>query len=272
MSTSIPIGQPPAGKAGPAEPPRFRERRKRRRRVHPTVRSAIMLGTLAVLMLVAQFVYHNYRTAPRDARAITERELRLSVLQPDERVLQTVSVFRRSPLDYYRATRGVLVLTNKRLVYLGLVPRDLVASPDAPAAFEQREFPVDTLHQVTKGRAIFWTVPALAIKTPTGRVKLAIPSDMRDAADALHAQLATRYAAVRAEGRRQTAARASTEEARRRAEVEAREAKYHQVQRGEALVTIARRYNVTPEYLQQLNGLPNANIRVGQRLMVKPKT
>lgn len=239
--------------------------------MHPTIRSAILLGVLVLAVMIAQFTYHNYRTTPRDARAITERELRLSVLQPGERPLHTVSVLRRSPLDYYRATRGLLVLTDKRLLYLGLMPRDLVASPDAPAAFEQREFPLDTLHEVRPGRAIFFTVPGIVIRKPGPDVRLAVPSDQRDEAAALVSVLGQRYAATRAAAQGQESERERVEAARKAAEAKARAAVYHDVQRGEALASIARRYQVTPEYLQQINNLPNANIRVGQRLLIKPK-
>lgn len=238
--------------------------------MHPTIKSAIWLGVLVLVVMIAQFLYHNYRTTPRDARAITERELRLGVLEPGERPVHIVSVLRRSPLDYYRATRGLLVLTDRRLVYLGLMPRDLVASPDAPAAFEQREFPLDTLHEVRKGRAIFFTVPGLVIRTPGPDVRLAVPADQRDEAETLRKALETRYAAARADAQRQLSERARVEASRKQAEAAARQAIYHDVQRGEALASIARKYQTTPEYLQQINNLPNANIRVGQRLLIKP--
>jgi LysM repeat protein len=44
------------------------------------------------------------------------------------------------------------------------------------------------------------------------------------------------------------------------------------VSRGDALELIARQYNVTIEQLQQWNALPSPSIRVGQRLLVKPRT
>src|SRR6185437_1926879 len=50
--------------------------------------------------------------------AIAERELQLNTLQPGERVLRMVSVFKRPAINYFRATRGLLVLTNRRLLYL----------------------------------------------------------------------------------------------------------------------------------------------------------
>jgi hypothetical protein len=41
-----------------------------------------------------------------------ERELRLTVLRPTERVAASVSVWQRPLIDYFRATRGILVVTD----------------------------------------------------------------------------------------------------------------------------------------------------------------
>jgi hypothetical protein len=55
---------------------------------------------------------HAYRADPRDARVFAERELRLTVLRPNERVVASVSVWQRPLIDYFRATRGILVVTD----------------------------------------------------------------------------------------------------------------------------------------------------------------
>ena len=91
------------------------------------------------------------RTDPRDSRAIAEREFQVNSIQPGERVHRQVSVFKRPAIDYFRATRGLLVLTDRRLLYLGLEPRDLLAAPDLPPTFEERDFPLDTSVRVTSG-------------------------------------------------------------------------------------------------------------------------
>jgi hypothetical protein len=93
--------------------------------------AAAALGAALVIVL-AQVAIYTQRSEPRDARAIVERELRMNTLQPGERVVRTVNVFRRAGTDYFRRTRGMLVLTDRRLIYLGAPPRDVTGASDAP--------------------------------------------------------------------------------------------------------------------------------------------
>src|SRR4029077_8025548 len=105
-------------------------------------RYALIFGAVLVIAVIAQLIVHSARTDPRDTRTIAERELELNTLQPGERVVRSVSVFKRPAINYFRATRGLLVLTNRRLLYLGLEPRDLLAAPDLPPTFEERSFAI----------------------------------------------------------------------------------------------------------------------------------
>ena len=47
---------------------------------------------------------------------------------------------------------------------------------------------------------------------------------------------------------------------------------YHLVQRGDALELLAEQYNVTVEQLHAWNELLTPRIKVGQSLLVKPRT
>jgi LysM repeat protein len=45
---------------------------------------------------------------------------------------------------------------------------------------------------------------------------------------------------------------------------------YYTVRRGDALFSIARKFETTPEQLQQWNQLQGDKVRIGERLLVKP--
>jgi hypothetical protein len=231
-----------------------------------------MLGfaALIALAIVAQLVVHMIRTDPRDSRAIAERELRLNTLQPGERVLRMVSVFKRPAIDYFRATRGLLVLTNQRLLYLGLEPRDLLAAPDLPPTFEQRDFPIDTLVHVSTGRTFFGIAKAIVISTPTETLKLGVPSAAWPQANLIVMGMSVRHDRAVALSSQQRAMLARAEAQRRAAEAARRKAKFYTVKRGDALGSIATIWNTTPDKLQTWNRLPTNKIRVGQVLLVRP--
>lgn len=230
----------------------------------------LVFAALVVLAIVVQLIVHMARTDPRDSRAIAERELRLNTLQPGESVIRMVSVFKRPAIDYFRATRGLVVLTNQRLLYLGLEPRDLLAAPDLPPTFEQRDFAIDTLVQVSAGRTFFGIAKAIVISTPNERLKLGVPSSAWPQADLIIVGMSVRHDRAVAQSAQQRALLAKAEAQRRDAEAVRRKAKFYTVKRGDALGSIATIWNTTPEKLQAWNHLPTNKIRVGQVLMVRP--
>lgn len=245
--------------------------KRRRRRMRPGVRYTLLGAGVLALALFLQFAVHTYRTEPRDARSIAERELRLNTLGDGERVIRMVSVFKRPWIDYFRATRGVLVLTNRRLLFLGLEPRDLLASGDGPPTFEERDFPVDTLVQLRPGRTFFGIAKAVVVDTPEGNYRFGVPSEAWGKASLLLHAIQARHERLYAEGVGEAKRRKALEVERRLAAQEAQKAKYYSVRPGDALSTIATRWNTTPDRLRQLNDLANNKIRVGQRLLVKPQ-
>lgn len=149
--------------------------RSRFKRMSPAAKYAAVLISVAMLLIVVQIVLHSMRTEPRDSRMIADRELTVNVVEPGENVLQVVSVVRRMPVDYFRATRGVLALTNKRIVFLGLRPRDMLAPSDAPPSFEQQDFPLDTAVSVKTGRVMGWLSKGIIVDTPDETIRLAVP-------------------------------------------------------------------------------------------------
>jgi hypothetical protein len=249
--------------------PALKKSKRRGRRLPRWARYTLWFAALAGAVVAAQLVLHLWRTDPRDPRTLTERELRLTVIRPEEQLQAQVEAYRRSALNYFRATRGTLLLTDQRMVFLGLVPRDFVASPDSPPAFEQREFPVDTLVRIEPARAAL-VGRALLISTPDGDAKLGIPRGQWEEADRLRRTFDWRHAALFAEGRRQQAIRELTEATRAAADVERKRPRYHTIRRGEALASIAALYETTPEELRALNRIEGNRIRIGDRLMVRP--
>jgi len=245
--------------------------KRRRRRMRPALRYTVIGATIVVLGLLAQFAIHTYRTEPRNTSAIAERELRLNTLADGERVIRIVAVFQRPWIDYFRATRGLLVLTDRRLLFLGLEPRDLLGSGDSPPTFTEHDFPVDTLVQLRPGRTFFGIAKAVVIQTPEGNYRYGVASQAWGKASLLLHSVAARHERVIAMGERQVRRRQLIDRQRKLAQQEAAKAKYYTVQRGDALSTIAARWNTTPDTLRAWNSIAGNKIRIGQRLLVKPE-
>jgi hypothetical protein len=261
-----------------------RNRRKRRRAPYPIwLKYVVVSLVLAVVLSLAQIALHAYRADPRDARVFAERELRLTVLRPTERVAASVSVWQRPLIDYFRATRGILVVTDAppdsthpvggRLIYLGLQPRDPLSPADAPPTFDEREWPIDTLVRLTPTRTFFFVARALEIAAPRDpRLVMGYPAGAADDAQKLRASVEKKYATLRAIGWQRREERRARDRARLVQIYEGRRAWYHTVKRGEALSSVAALYGATPDQLRQWNSLVGDRIKIGQQLLVKPWT
>ena len=240
--------------------------------MRPGARYSLFFLILVVLIVVGQMIVHAIRTDPRDSRAIVERELTLNTLQPGETIVREVPVFQRPAIDYFRATRGLLVLTNKRLLYLGVEPRDLLAVPDVPPTFVERDFPIDKMVHVTGGHTFLWLTHAIIVHTPNETLKLGVPSSATPGANVLLASMEQRHQRAVVESATARKLQEETLAARNAAEEAWRKPKYYTVQRGDALGSIATQWNTTTDKLRTLNHLPDNRIRVGQTIMVRPAT
>jgi hypothetical protein len=159
-----------------------------------------------------------------------------------------------------------------RVIYLGLEPRDPLSPADAPPTFDQRDWPVDTLVSIAPHRTLFYLSRGIKIETPRERLSLGVPSGASRDADSLLAGLNRKYQALRAVGWQRREARRARERERLVLQNAGRREWYHTVQRGQALASVARMYNTTPEALRALNGLVGDRIKIGQRLKVKGRT
>ena len=260
-----------------------RNRRRRRRGGYPIWLKYLgsVIG-LAVLVTAAQIGVHAVRSDPRDALVFAERELELSVLHPNEKVLATVSVWQRPAIDYFRPTRGILVVTDApgdsanpvggRLIYLGLQPRDPLSRPDSPPTFDEREWPLDTAVVVTPTRTLFYLSRAISIAAPREKLTVGVPSPASGNADAVLAAVAKKYGLLRAVGWQRREARRAADREQRVAAQQGRREWFHTVRRGEALASVAKMFNTTADEVRSLNGITGDKIKLGQRLKVKGRT
>lgn len=268
MATSV--SSSPVDQSGrdhdPANEPLLR---RPRRRIPFAVWFALAAFGFALVIILVQLALHTSRSEPRDARAIVDRELRMNTLQPGERVLRSVPVFRRNASDYFRQTRGLLVLTDRRLIYLGAPPRDITGASDGPPTFDQQAFRIDTLVRLRRSVALLGFARALEVDSPEGKLNLGIPSGawpqaqlMRQAWDARHKRLQ----AIGAWGARVREARAQLQ---KKLEEYRRQPVYHVVRPGDAISSIASWYETSPDSIAQLNGIVGNKIKVGQRLLIR---
>jgi hypothetical protein len=239
------------------------------RRVPAALWYALVAFGVAFLVFVAQLLLYSRRSEPRDARAIVERELRENTLQPGERVIRSVPVFRRTGVDYFRQTRGVLVLTDRRMIYLGAPPRDITGASDAPPAFDQREFRIDTLVRVRPSFALLGFSRALEIDAPGESVTLGIPSGSWPTAQLVRQAWDVRHRKLQALGVWGAKVRDARAQLRKELETYRKQPVYHVVRPGDALSSIASWYETSPEKIQELNALPTNKIKVGQRLLIR---
>ncbi len=262
-----------------------RRNRRRRRRSHVPIwfKYAAWSVGLAILVTIGQIAFHAVRSDPRDATVFALRQLQGSVLRPNEKVRSAVNVWQRPAIDYFRATRGVLVLTDApgdslrpdggRLIYLGLQPRDPLSPTDAPPTFDVREWPVDTLVEVHAHRAFFLLAKGLRITAPAEQwVSVGLSSAAGPDADVLRAQLGRKYARLRQVGGQRREERRVRDRARVAEISNGRRAWYHTVERGDAVASIARAFNTTSDDIRALNKLTSDRIRPGEVLLVKQKT
>lgn len=281
MSSHTITPPPDAGDApAPARPIRARGRRRVRTPAaasSPVVRSLrrrvvffalkLSAGTIAALVVLALFgiLVFVRRGDVLAGRRAAQAELAL-LLEPGERVEREVFVSQRHWYHYFREMHGVLAATDRRLLYVGVEPAPLLPRREfEPQAFEEQVYAWDTLTAVAPERVFFNTARGAVVRGREGSQTLAVSGPQDERLLSVATYVAARVRTVREQLERERQARIA-------AEIEARKPKFHTVQRGEALISIADRYGVTPEQLRAWNQLPDERIRAGQVIMVKPQT
>jgi hypothetical protein len=224
-----------------------------------------LLGLVVVLvglLLFGYFFFMRHVDAPK-ALSAADRELQGGMLHYGEKVERKAQVFMRRPSDYYRGANGMLYATNDRLIFIGVAPGSRSESADAPSVILSQEFPNDTLLEMDARRLYFLTAHGVRVSHPgTPRGEFAAVGGQEANLDSLVAYVNGIHATQR---------KAAASERRLRTAVAAliKEPIYYKVKRGDALFSIARKFETTPEQIQQWNQLQGDRVKIGQRLLVK---
>ena len=151
-------------------------------------------------------------------------------------------------------------MTDRRALFVGVPPRELVSPERGPQQFVILQLGRDESLRIRRTRVDLGSAPGVAIETD--RSRLAFASDDRVGLDSVLANVArTRRAVATAD---QLARRVRDYE-----EIVTLKPVYHFVEAGDALSSIAARYGTTEAQLTALNGLTSTTIKVKQRLLVK---
>ncbi len=218
---------------------------------------------VVALVLFGYFFFMRHVDAPKAWNA-ADRELQGGMLTYGETVQRKAQVFMRRPSDYYRGANGVLYATNERLIFIGVAPGSKFESEDAPPVIVTQEFPNDTLLSMRTGRLYFLTAHGVRVSHPgVASGQFAAIGSQVPALDSL-----VDYVNSVHETQRKDAAA----ERKLLAAVDAliKEPLYYTVRRGDALFSIARKFDTTPDQLRQWNQLEGDRVKIGQRLLVKP--
>jgi hypothetical protein len=226
-------------------------------------RAVIGLGlVLLALLAFGYFFFMRHVDAPK-SWAAADRELQGGMLEFGEKVERRARVFMRRPSDYYRGANGMLYATNERLIYIGVAPGSKMENEDAPPVIVSQEFPNDTLLQMKPARLYLLTAHGVRVtRSGVQSGQFAALSGQEAALDSL-----VNYVNHVHDTQRRQAA----EERRLRQAVAAllKEPIYYTVKRGDALFSIARKFETTPEQIQKWNQLEGDRVKIGQRLLVK---
>jgi hypothetical protein len=228
-------------------------------------RTVIGLLIVAVGLMVFGYAFFMRHVDARGAWRSAARELNGGMLHYGEHVERFSKSFQRRPTDYYRASNGLLVATNDRVIFIGIAPQDKLENEDAPATILQYEFPNDTMLKMKKERLYFLTAHGVRVTHPAVGTQLFAASRGDEAAlDSLIDHVNRRLDAQRVEAIRERRIRRSIA-----ALID--EPIYYVVKRGDAISSIATRFDTTPDYIRKWNNLPNDKVRIGDRLIVKAK-
>lgn len=199
--------------------------------------------------------------ARRMAREAALREV-TAQYEAGERPVAQVFASQRRWTDMWRESYGVVVATDRRLLYVGAPPTPLLRPrDDGPLELLVESYPYDAAftldpRTVWRGRG-----RGLVLRTPSTQVDFLVDDREWDAA--------REVAAASADARQKaTQAIQQLDAVNRAPPPRADEYVPYVVRRGETLTGLAVRFRTSPDVLRQLNQLTTDDIKVGQRLRV----
>ena len=220
-------------------------------------------GSLGLLLLVGGVMAYLLTLRPDigAARALARSELQV-LLEPTERVESELWARRREWWDGFRETYGVLALTDRRALFVGVPPSELVSPERGPQQFVILQLSRDESMRARRSRVDLGSANGVMLDNARGR-QLTLASSDATGVDSL--------LAVVARGRRTNAAAVELGRATREYEQQVTQtAVWHRVASGDALESVAGRYGTTVAQLTLWNRLSGTTIKIGQRLLVKP--
>jgi LysM repeat protein len=221
----------------------------------------ILLVVLPISVGVLLFIH---RGDAEGAARIANREIEY-LLEPGETIERRAPVMQRHWYDYFRVTHGIMAATDRRLLYVGVPPEEILPREPEPLELEQSSYPYDRPIFMHKTRVFLGTLPGVALDVPGDPRTIAVSNRQRAKLDSVLAIVTRRQSTLRSadERERQSALEAA---------VRKRQPVFHTVQRGEALELIAKEFGVSVDDLRAWNGIVGNTIRVGASVLVKPWT
>ena len=218
-------------------------------------------AVLATAGLVAAAAIVPPIGARRTAREAALREV-AAQMQTTERIVAQAYVSQRRWTDLWRESFGVLVATDRRLLYVGAPPTPLLRPRDeGPLELQVESFPYDAAFTLEPRTIVRDRDRGLVLRTPAGQLDFIVDDATWRAALLVAQASASARAAV-------TREQLALDRTIRTAPTRAEEYVLYQVRRGETLTGLARRFRTSPDVLRQLNRLTSDEIEVGQRLRV----